>query len=113
MVGKFVPGADRQAIVAAINAVADAFPQVLRDRPLMFDGEVGYTAARIDDIGGWEGIGRAGGLTGGAAAAMIAFGRVRRQRPFGIDGPQEQPAAMVATDQIAVLALPAKPRALR
>ena len=32
--GELVPGADRQAIVAAIDAVADPFAQRFRDRPL-------------------------------------------------------------------------------
>ena len=37
---KLVPGADRQAIVAAEDPVADALAQLRRDRTFMLDGEV-------------------------------------------------------------------------
>ena len=49
-VGEAVPRADRQAIVAAIDAVADRRPELVRDRPLMLDRQIGDAAPRIDPV---------------------------------------------------------------
>ena len=56
---ELVPRADRQAIVAAIDAVADQRPQRARDRALVLDGEVGDAAPRIELVGRGKGRGRA------------------------------------------------------
>ena len=50
-VREFVPRADRQAIVAAVDAVAHQRPQLARDRALVLDGEIGDAAPRIEPIG--------------------------------------------------------------
>ena len=57
--GELVPGADREAIVAAEHAVADRRPELRRDRPGMLDGQVGDAAPRIEPVGSREGVGRA------------------------------------------------------
>ena len=64
--GKFVPRADREAIVAAIDAIADGFAEFARDMSLMLDGEIGNAAARIELIGRREGLGRTDVETGAA-----------------------------------------------
>src|SRR5438093_8265591 len=39
-VGKAIPGADCQAIVAAIDAIADRLAKLVRDRPFVPDGKI-------------------------------------------------------------------------
>ena len=91
--GELVPRADRQAIVAAIDAVADRRAEFLRDRPLMLDGQVGDAAPRIEPVGRGKGIGRAGVEAGAAGAAMVALRRVGRQLERREDRAEEQPGA--------------------
>ena len=62
--GELVPRADRQAIVAAIDAVADRRAEFVRDRPGMLDRQIGDAAPRIEPIGRGKGVGRAGALAG-------------------------------------------------
>jgi peptide-methionine (S)-S-oxide reductase len=57
--GELVPRADRQAIVAAIDAVAHLGAQVLGHRALVLDRQVGNAAPRIQPVGRGKGIGRA------------------------------------------------------
>jgi len=45
---ELVPGADREAIVAAIDPVADRLAEFARNRALVFDGEIGNAAAGIE-----------------------------------------------------------------
>ena len=39
--GEFIPGADCQAIITPIDAIADRLAKLLRDRAVMFDRQVG------------------------------------------------------------------------
>ena len=110
---EFVPGADREAIVAAIDAVADQRAQLVRDRPLVLDRQIGDAAPRIEPVRGRERGGRAGVETAPAGAAMVALGRVGRQRQAQIDLAEEQPGAEIARHEVGVLALPAEPGLLR
>ena len=66
--GEAVPGADRQAVVAAVDAVADCGAQVVRDRTAVLDREVGDAAGSIQPVGRGEGVGGAD-----AQAARAAF----------------------------------------
>ena len=77
--GELVPRADGQAVVAAIDAVADRRAEFVRDRPLVLDGEVGDAAPRIEPVGRGKGVGRAGVEAGAAGAAMVLLRRVRRR----------------------------------
>ena len=52
---ELVPRADRQAIVAAVDAIADRGAQLRRDRPLVLDRQIGDAAARVEPIGRGEG----------------------------------------------------------
>ena len=47
---EFVPRANRQAIVAAVDAIADQRAQRARDRALVLDGQIGDAAPRIEAI---------------------------------------------------------------
>src|SRR5207249_3442066 len=109
-VGKAIPGADRQAIVAAIDAIADRLAKLVRDRPFVLYGKIGDAAPGIELEGRGEGIGRADRLAGIAAAAVLGMRRIRLQLQRREDGAEEQPAAVLAADEIGMLALPADPR---
>ncbi len=86
---ELVPGADGEAIVAAIDAVADRFAEFARDRSLVLDGQIRDAAPRIELVGRGERRGRADLLAGIAGAAMIdvgvrrAAGRSRRRSRRG------------------------------
>ena len=54
--GELVPGADGEAVVAAIDAVADRLAEFARDRPLVLDGQVGDAAPRVELVGRREGV---------------------------------------------------------
>ena len=108
---ELVPRADGEAIVAAVDAVADGLAELARDRALVLDGEIGDAAARIELVRRRKRVGRADVEAGAAGAAGIGLGRVRRQRHPGDDRAEEQPGAEFAADEIGVLALPAEPAA--
>ena len=55
----FVPGADRKAIVAAVDAVADGAAKLQRDRALVLDREIGDAPAWVEAIGRGKGLRRA------------------------------------------------------
>src|SRR5205814_7112873 len=76
---KLVPGADGEAIVAAIDAVADAFSEFVRNGPLVLDGEIGDAAPRIERVRRGKCRSRADVLARGAGAAMIDVGLIARQ----------------------------------
>src|SRR5208283_5850922 len=105
---EFVPGADGEAVVAAIDPVADRRSKFLGDWAPVLDREIGNAPPRIETIGGFEGLRRAGVEAGAAGAAMIRLPRVRLQVEIGEDRAEKEPGAEVARDEIAVLALPAE-----
>lgn len=82
--GKLVPGADKLAVVATKNAVADAFAQVFGDAALMLDGQITDAAARIQPVGGDDGLCRANVDAAAATAAMVAGRGGGRQRQVGV-----------------------------
>ncbi len=106
---KLVPWTDGQTIVAAIDAIAHRAAELVRDMPLMLDGEIGDAARRIELIGLREGIGRADILTGPAGTAAVLMRRIGLQRLRGEYGAEKKPRAKLARNEIGVFALPAKP----
>ena len=76
---ELVPRADREAVVAAIDAIADRRAEFVRDRPLVLDGEIGDAAPRIEPVGRGKGVGRADVEAGAARAAMVVLGARRRR----------------------------------
>src|SRR3546814_3743220 len=94
MCGEPGPGADGEAVVAAVDSVADGFAELVRDGPLMLDRKIGNAAARIELEGGGEGPGGAGGKAARTASATLGVGRVGLQLQGRVDGAQEQPAAV-------------------
>ena len=106
---ELVPRAHRETIVAAIDAVAHQRAQLARDRTLVLDRQVRDAAPRIEPVGRREGLGRADVEAGRARAAVIGLGVVRRELERGEDRAEEQPRAVLARNEIGVLALPAEP----
>ena len=76
---EFVPGTDGEAIVAAIDPIADRGAEFSWDRAFALNGQIGDAAARIQLIGRGKGAGRADVETGAAGAAMVFLGRVGRK----------------------------------
>ena len=106
---ELVPRTHRQAIVAAVNAVAHSGAELTRDRSLVLDGQIGNAAPRIEPIRFRKRRGRADIETGAAGAAIVRLGLVGRQIERGEDRAEEQPRAELARHQIGMLALPAEP----
>src|SRR5690606_36146434 len=67
--GELVPRAGRQAVVAAVDAVAEQGPELAGDRPLQLDGQVGDAASRIQLERRGERARRAGVEAGAARTA--------------------------------------------
>ena len=105
---EFVPRTNRQAIVAAVDAVAHQRPQFARDRAFVLDGQIRNAAPRIEPVRLGERRSRADIETGAAGAAIVGLGCVGRQIERGEDRAEKQPRAELARDQIGVLALPAE-----
>ena len=92
---EFVPRANRQAIVAAIDAVAEQRTQFARDRSLVLDSEIRDAAPRIETIRCGKRVSWTDVEAGAATAAMVVFGGVRRQIERGEERAQKQPRAVV------------------
>jgi hypothetical protein len=80
----------------------------------MLDRQVGDAAPGIDPVRPVERLGRADVEAASAGPAMLAMvgRRVRLQLEAGQNDSEEQPAAMLAADEVGMLALPADPGGL-
>ena len=80
----------------------------------MLDREIGDAAPRIDPVRPDERLRRAGVEAARAASrnAALVGRRIGLELEAGQDHAEEQPAAMLAADEVGVLALPADPRRL-
>src|SRR3984893_11053626 len=97
---ELVPWANRKAIVAAIDAVADRFAEFARDRPLALDRQVGDAAPGIELVGSWKRRRRADVGAGRTGAAMIGLSVIAGQIERGEDRAQKQPGAEFARDEV-------------
>ncbi len=104
-----VPGADKLAVVAAVDAVAHQGPELFRDRAIVLDGEIGDAAAAIHHIGCDNGAGRADVDAGDALAALLLRYRlVERQRQVEqqLAEKKKEPADSLSSSEC----LPTQPR---
>src|SRR5882762_6514523 len=108
-----VPWADKLAVVAAEDSVADEWSQFDRNASLQLDREVGNAPPSVDDIGSDNRLRRANIQTLGAAAAMLAHRSVQRKRQIRVDVPEKEERARFAREQQRVFAPPAEPRLAR
>ena len=108
-----VPRTNREAIVAAIDPIADGWAEFDRDRAFQFNGQIGNAEPRIELERAGDRPGRAGLQTTGAGATAIPFWRVRLQFQRRDDFAEENPIAEPAADEIGVFADEAEAGALR
>ena len=87
----FVPGTDRQAVIAPENPVAHGRAVFRRDLALMFDCQIGNTAACVQTIRRGKGICRADIKTARAGPAMVRLNRIWWQHRICEDHAQKQP----------------------
>ena len=112
LAGEAVPRTGVEAVVAAVNAVADRGAKLLRDRAFQLDGQVGDAAARVELERCGDCAGRAGVDAACAFAAVVALRLVRLQHGGGEDLGDEKPVAESAADEVGVFADKAKAGAL-
>ena len=74
--GKFVPWAGGETVVAAIDPVADQGPQRRVYRSFVLDGQVGDAAPCVDLVGTGKGSRRADIETGAAGATVVNLRRI-------------------------------------
>ena len=108
-----VPRAHELAVVAAVDAVADRGAELLGDRAVVLDRQVGDAAARVEPVGRHDRARGADVDAGRAAAAVAGHGRVDRQRQVGEYLAEEEPGTVLPVEQVGVLADPAEPRIAR
>ena len=106
--GEAVPGASGEAVVAAVDAIAEGLAKFEGDGALVFDGEVGEAAAGVELVGGGDGLGGAGGEAAGAFAAVIVEGAVGGDFEGGEDFGEEEVAAEGGVDLEGAFAVPAE-----
>jgi hypothetical protein len=78
--GKFVPGAEQLAIVAAVYPVANRLAKFDRYRVLRFDREIRNAATGVEKVGRDDCVGRANVEAGRAGAAVCRCGSIDGQR---------------------------------
>ena len=101
---KLVPGTYRQAIVAAIDPIADRRTEFHRYGAFQLNGQIGDAKPRIELKRAGDCPRRAGVQASGAGAAAILFRRVRLEFHGGDDLGEENPVAKPAADEIGVFA---------
>ena len=106
--GEAVPRADELTVVAAVDPIAEQWPEFRGDASRVLYGQVGNAAARIEAVGRDNGSGRAGADTGAAGSAVPGNRRIGRQRQIGVDLSEKEPGAGGARQQQRVFAAPAQ-----
>src|SRR3954465_1957188 len=71
---KAVPGADKLAVITAVNPIAHHWPQFLGNVTLVFNGQIGNAAPCVQLIGTNDGARRANIDASAASAAMFRLG---------------------------------------
>src|SRR4051812_42875550 len=86
-----VPGADKLAVVATVDAVANQRPQLFRYGALVLDRQIRDAATGIELVRTGDGLRRADVDAALAGAAVLADRFIDRQREIGIDLAEEEP----------------------
>ena len=103
---KLVPGTNRKAIVATVNAVSHSRAQIPRNWALVLDCQVGNAAPRIELVRCGKCRGRTNVETGTASAAAVVFRRICREFERRKNCAEKKPRSVLARDQVCVFALP-------
>ena len=107
-----VPGAGGEAVVAAIDAIADGGAQFDRDGAFEFDGEIRDAEPGVELEWRGDGVGRAGGKATSAGPATVFSGGSPVQLQGGKDLGEKDPVPKLAADEIGVFADEAQARPL-
>ena len=75
--GETIPRAGVEAVIAAVNTIADGTAEFFGDRAFVLDGEIGDAAGGGEFTRGGDGLGGTGGDAGGAFATVVAGSLVR------------------------------------
>jgi hypothetical protein len=76
--GMTIPGANVEAFVASKESISDQGAKLLWNRTWVLDGQVGQTAACIENVGLRKSLGGAGIEAAGATATVVVRGGVGR-----------------------------------
>lgn len=106
--GEAVPGAGVEAVVAAVDAVADGATEFQRDAPFVLDGEIGNAALCGQLSRAGDCLGRAGLDTGGAFSAVVARSFVGFELEGGKEFAKEKPSAEFAMNLHCGFSIPAE-----
>ena len=110
---KPVPRANSQAVVAAVNAIADGRSKLNRDRTFQFNRQVGDAEPRVELERARDRARGAGVDATGARAAAIFLRQVRFHFQGRDDFGEEGPVAKLAADEVGVSADETESGALR
>src|SRR5690606_8856153 len=92
-----VRGADGLAVVTAKDTVAHQRAQLFVNNAFVLDGEVGNTAAGIENVRLGKGVGGANAEAGATAATLVVLpGMIQRQWQAGINFTEKKPGAGLA-----------------
>lgn len=106
--GEAVPRAGVEAVVAAVDAVADGATEFKRDAPFVLNGEIGNAALCGQLSWAGDSLGRAGLDTGGAFAAVVARCFVGFELEGGKEFAKEKPSAEFTMDLYRGFSIPAE-----
>ena len=82
---ELVPWTDREAVVAAVNPVADRFAKFVRNRAFVLDRQIGNAPRRVELVRCGEGVGGTDIKAARTGAAAISCDRVRAQVQGRVD----------------------------
>jgi len=103
-----IPRAGVEAVVTAVDAVAEGGAEVLGDGAFVLDGEVGNAAFGLHFLRAGDGVGGAGLDASGAFSAVIGRGGVRGEIEGGEEFAEEEPGAKAFVNLNGGFAVPAE-----
>lgn len=106
--GEAVPGTGVEAVIAAVNAVADGAAEFEGDGAFVLDGEIGDAAGGGEFARSGDGLGWAGGDAGGAFATVVAGGGIGLHFQGGEEFGEEEPGAEFTVDLNGRFAIPSE-----
>ena len=95
---KTVPWTGIQAVITAVESVADQGAQLQGNGALVLDRQVGDAAWSVHEMRPRDRVGGAGVQTGGACSAVVLVDRIRGERKGRDEFSKEEPGAELAVD---------------
>src|SRR5271165_1722196 len=104
--GELVPRTHREAVIAAVDSVADRFAKLVRYWTFVLDRQIGNAAGCVEAIWCREGISGADIDASRTRAATVAGDFVRLQIHRRINFSEEKPRSVRSGDEVGMLPLP-------